>query len=291
MSGRPVVSVVVPTRGRPGALKRCLESLVRQDYPIDAFEIVVIDDGSPQPVTLPEIGPDVSVLLRRQPQGGPAAARNHGLEHARGEYVAFIDDDCEASPDWLRELVGTLQRHPGAGAGGPVANDLARNPFSEASQALVSFLCEYYNASPEDARFFTSNNLAFPRAALMEAGGFDAQYQRAAAEDRELCDRWRRQGRRLVTAPAALVRHSHDLTLPAFWRQHFSYGTGAWHYWQHRANGQSSRVKVEPLGFYGSLLTWPVRTHGVAGLPVGALLALAQVANAAGFFSEAMRRR
>jgi glycosyltransferase involved in cell wall biosynthesis len=291
MSGRPVVSVVVPTRGRPGALKRCLESLMRQDYPIDAFEIVVIDDGSPQQVALPEFDSGASVTLRRQPQGGPAAARNHGLEQARGEYVAFIDDDCEAPPDWLRELLGTLQRHPGAGAGGPVANDLAGNPFSEASQALVSFLCEYYNANPDDARFFTSNNLAFPRAALMEAGGFDAQYQRAAAEDRELCDRWRRQGRRLVTAPAALVRHSHNLTLPAFWRQHFSYGTGAWHYWQHRANGQSSRVKVEPLGFYGSLLTWPVRTHGVAGLPVGALLALAQVANAAGFFSEAMRRR
>ena len=109
MSGRPVVSVVVPTRGRPGALKRCLESLMRQDYPTDAFEIVVIDDGSPQPVTLPEFGSGVSVTLSRQTQGGPAAARNHGLEHARGEYVAFIDDDCEASPDWLSELVGTLQ--------------------------------------------------------------------------------------------------------------------------------------------------------------------------------------
>ena len=291
MSGRPVVSVVVPTRGRPGALKRCLESLVRQDYPIDTFEIVIIDDGSPQPVTLPELGPGVSILLRRQPQGGPAAARNHRA----GACARRV---CGVHRRRLRGIAGLAARagrHIAAASGrrrrGPVANDLARNPFSEASQALVSFLCEYYNASPEDARFFTSNNLAFPRAALIEAGGFDAQYQRAAAEDRELCDRWRRQGRRLVTAPAALVRHSHNLTLPAFWRQHFSYGTGAWHYWQHRANGQSSRVKVEPLGFYGSLLTWPVRTHGVAGLPVGALLALAQVANAAGFFSEAMRRR
>ena len=291
MSGRPFLSVVVPTRGRPGALKRCLESLSRQDYPADAFEIVVIDDGSPEPVPLPGPGSGVSPRLHRQAQAGPAAARNRGLEIARGEYVAFIDDDCEAAPDWLRQLVSVLQEHPGAGVGGLVVNELARNPFSEASQALVSFLCEYYNANPQDARFFTSNNLAFPRAALVEAGGFDAKYQRAAAEDRELCDRWRRQGRRLVTAQDAVVRHSHNLTLPGFCRQHFSYGTGAWHYWQHRANGQASQVKVEPLGFYGSLLTWPIRTRGVAGLPVGALLALAQVANAAGFFSEAIRRR
>ena len=200
MSGRPVVSVVVPTRGRPGALKRCLESLSRQDYPTDAFEIVVIDDGSPQPVTLPELRlrrvTRVAVARRR---GGPPRRATIGLEHARGEYVAFIDDDCEASPGWLRELVGALQQHPGAGVGGPVVNDLARNPFSEASQALVSFLCEYYNANPEDARFFTSNNLAFPRAALMEAGGFDAEYQRAAAEDRELL--------RSLATPGPAARH------------------------------------------------------------------------------------
>jgi GT2 family glycosyltransferase len=286
----PVVSVVVPTRGRPSALKRCLESLSLQELPAGAFEIVVIDDGSPEEVRLPEsAGP--TLRLQRQARGGPAAARNRGLEIARGEYVAFIDDDCEASPKWLGELVSCLQQHPGAGVGGPVVNELTRNPFAEASQALVSFLCAYYNGNPEDARFFTSNNLAFPRAALIAAGGFDAQYQRAAAEDRELCDRWRRQGRRLVTAPDALVRHSHNLSLTGFCRQHFLYGTGAWHYWQHRANGQAGRIKVESLGFYGRLLTWPMKTRGVAGLPVGALLALAQVANAAGFFTQAVRER
>ena len=286
----PTVSVVVPTRGRPGALKTCLLSLSRQDYRADAFEIVIIDDGSPQPVSVPEIaGP--SIRLVRQAQAGPAAARNHGLALAEGDFVAFIDDDCEASPDWLSRLVSMLRQHPGAGVGGPVVNELVRNPFSEASQVLVSFLCAYYNRDPGDAHFFTSNNLAFPRAALLEAGGFDAKYQRAAAEDRELCDRWRRQGRSLVTAPDALVRHSHNLSFRSFWRQHFSYGTGAWHYWQHRANGEASRIKVEPLRFYRNLLTWPIRTRGVAGLPVGALLALAQVANAAGFFTEAVRRR
>lgn len=286
------MSVVVPTRGRPGALRRCLESLSHQDYPADAFEVVVIDDGSPEHVVLPAaIGGGLDVRLERQPQAGPASARNHGLQLARGEYVAFTDDDCEASPGWLRALVRGLEQHRGAGVGGTVVNELRRNLFAETSQALVSFLCAYYNADPEDARFFTSNNLAFPRAALMDVGGFDAEYQRAAAEDRELCDRWRRQGRRLVASPDAVVRHAHDLTLPAFWRQHFGYGSGAWNYWRHRAEGDSGRVKVESLAFYRRLLAWPVRTRGVSGLPVSMLLVLAQFANASGFAMEAIRQK
>ena len=289
---RPARRLRCRADARPaGALKRCLESLSRQDYPTDAFEIVVIDDGSPQPVTLPELGSGASLTLHRQAQGGPPRRATMGWS-------------MRAASMWRSSTTTARHRQTGCVSWSALCSSI-RAPASEALSSTTwpatrfprparrwsRSSASYYNANPEDARFFTSNNLAFPRAALMEAGGFDAQYQRAAAEDRELCDRWRRQGRRLVTAPDALVRHSHNLTLPGFWRQHFSYGTGAWHYWQHRANGQSSRVKVEPLGFYGSLLTWPVRTRGVAGLPVGALLALAQVANAAGFFSEAMRRR
>jgi GT2 family glycosyltransferase len=287
---RPFVSVVVPTCGRPDALRRCLLSLATQDYGTDAFEVIVIDDGSPEPVELPgEIRGRMAVTVQHQARAGPAAARNRGLKAARGDYIAFLDDDCEASSAWLHELVASLEAHSGAGAGGTVVNGLEKNLFAEASQTLVSFLCAYYNADPQNARFFTSNNLAFPRAALMESGGFDAEYQRAAAEDRELCDRWRRQGRRLVTASRAVVRHEHNLTFVRFWRQHFVYGSGAWHYWRHRASGRASRVKVEPLAFYRRLLTWPIRMHGASGTPVALLLVMAQFANAAGFVTEACR--
>lgn len=287
----PLVSIVVPTCRRNQQLARCLASLARLDYPRALLEIIVVDDGGN--ARLPDPGdpalPDVTLHRHDTPLQGPAAARNSGLTRSRGTVVAFIDDDCEADPGWIRELVAALEPHPGGGCGGTVVNALTDNLYAEASQALVSFLCAYYNVPPPRATFFSSNNLAFSRAALVEAGAFDARYPRAAAEDRELCNRWCQQGRPLVSAPRAIVRHAHAMTPVSFLRQHYWYGTGAWRYHQARGARGGGRVRVEPLRFYGRLIAWPLTTRGWRGLPVSALLVLAQVANVVGFFAEAVR--
>ncbi len=288
--GPPTISVVVPTRNRPAALGRCLSSLAQQDLPSESFEILVVDDGSAAPVTVdPAVSTRVRTRVLRQPHGGPAAARNVGVQKARGRFVAFTDDDCVAGRTWLSALVEALERSPGAGAGGQVINALAGNAWSEASQMLIAFLYGYYNRDPVSARFFTSNNLAFPRDRLIEAGGFDPVYQRAAAEDRELCDRWIAAGRRLVYVPAARVSHEHAMTLRSFWRQHYVYGRGAWGFRQARARRGAGPVRVEPLSFYWGLVTYPLQHHGASGVRLAARLVLAQAANAAGFLSEAAR--
>ena len=125
--------------------------------------------------------------------------------------VAFVDDDCEPRSDWVAAIGDAARRYPGCGLGGQVVNGLRENPYSETSQLIVTFLCRYYATGPT-GRFFTSNNMAFPRDALRETGGFDVAYTRAAAEDRELCDRWVAGGRRLVAVPEAVVCHAHAMT-------------------------------------------------------------------------------
>ncbi len=290
MSVAPFVSIVVPSHDRPAALERCLKSLSQQNYPAGSFEIVVVDDGSLRPVGVcAEVSARVRVTVMRQSQSGPAAARNVGVQHAGGSFVAFIDDDCVAERGWLTALVSTLTAHPGAAAGGHVVNGLATNAWSEASQLLVGFLHGYYNREPDSARFLTSNNLAFPRTGLVDAGGFDPVYQRAAAEDRELCDRWTRLGRRLIYVPGARVSHAHPLTLRTFWRQHYTYGRGAWGFRQARALHGAGGVRVEPLTFYWGLVTYPLRHRGPSGVQFSARLLLAQIANAIGFATEAFR--
>ncbi len=289
----PFVSIVVPTCRRNPQLARCLASIARLDYPSDLLEILVVDDGGEAQVP-DEIRaqlPGVVVHRHDPARQGPAAARNSGVARARGAIVAFIDDDCEADAGWLRELVLALDAHAGGACGGTVVNALEDNLFAEASQGLVSFLCSYYNAEPARATFFSSNNLAFSRAALIEAGAFDARYPRAAAEDRELCNRWCQQGRPLVSAPRAIVRHAHALTAAGFLRQHYWYGTGAWRYQRARIARGGGRVPMEPLRFYGRLIAWPLSTQGWRGLPLSFLLVVAQIANAVGFFAEAVNAR
>ncbi|NJN16606.1 MAG: glycosyltransferase [Oscillochloris sp.] len=287
MSTAPLVSVVIPTYNRPQPLAACLQALAAQDYPRDRYEVIVVDDGSPQsPAPLFAALPEMTVRLIVQQRRGPAAARNAGAAVAHGRILAFTDDDCRPHPDWLRALSLRSASAPNALVGGAIRNALPDNPYADASQILVGYIYDYYNR-PQGARFFTSNNIAMPREQFLAIGGFDAGYPRAAAEDRDFCDRWLDAGYPLLYAPEARIDHAHALDLRRFWRQHFNYGRGAYHFHRGRAVRNQQEIRVEPLRFYGNLLAAPLNNRPLnQALPRVGLLFLSQAANALGFFVE-----
>lgn len=277
----PFCSVIVPTRDRGEQVRACVANLRGLNYSRDAYEIIVVDDGSRVPLSL-----EGARVIRLDP-GGPARARNVGARVARGQVLAFTDDDCFPEPDWLWAAVQAWREHPGDLLGGPVMNALADNPWSEASQMLVSYLYEYYNGTGGGPQFFTSNNMVVGRADFWEVGGFDEGLLRAGAEDREFCDRWRFMGRRLRFVPEMRVRHAHSLTARRFWLQHFRYGRGAHYYHWVRARRWNQPLRVEPVGFYLKLLRYPLRTRrSMQAWGTVFLFVVAQVANALGFFTE-----
>jgi cellulose synthase/poly-beta-1,6-N-acetylglucosamine synthase-like glycosyltransferase len=207
---------------RPQQLAGCLRALSRLRYPRDRFEVIVVDDGRPTPpsAVVESYWAQMDVRLHSQRKSGPATARNRGAARATGELLAFTDDDCAPAADWLDRLAETLAANPNCLVGGRVVNGLPWNLCSTASELLVSYLYDYFNADPMNARFFTSNNFASRTEPFREVGGFDTTYPLAAGEDREFCDRWAALGRRLVYDPGAVIVHYHPLTLRKFWRQH-----------------------------------------------------------------------
>jgi len=108
----PLVSVIVPTRNRKKLLGRALSSLLGQLYPL--IEVVVInDDGERVDDVVKRSKPGCKItVIHLNEQVGPGAARNIGLRHASGEYIAYLDDDDELLPGHLTSLVGRLQRCP-----------------------------------------------------------------------------------------------------------------------------------------------------------------------------------
>ena len=276
----PSTSVVVPSFGRPKALRACLEALMAQDEA--DREVVVVDDGSPEPLApVCEGLPGVRCL--RQGNAGPAAARNRGAREARGAFLAFTDDDCRPRPHWLSALRRAWGGDPRRMVGGRVENGLPTNPYASASQALCDYLYDYYGAAGGEAPFFTTNNLGVAREGFERLGGFDESFPIAAAEDRDLGLRWRDGGGTLAFASEAVVDHHHPLTLRRFLRQHANYGRGARHL--HRALDRrgAEQPRVEPARFYAGLVLWPLRRRGVRGLGGSVLMGLSQVAMVRGY--------
>lgn len=248
-----VASVVIPTRNREGHLVRCLDALASQSMTQGSFEVIVVDDGSYRPISLDPRRWERSftLVVARQENRGPGEARNAGVRIARGGIVAFTDDDCLPDASWLPSLVEAVKANPGALVGGSTVNGLHRSLFAETSQLIVDLAGEHFNTPPRPVTFFASNNLACRRDDFLATGGFDP-VMRPAAEDRELCDRWRTGFGQLVGAENARIVHFHRQGFVEFSRIHFRYGRGAFLYKTIRALRGSGSMRAD-LGFHRSV--------------------------------------
>ena len=106
----PTISVIVPAFRSEATLGRAIESVLRQTHP--AFEVVVVDDGSDDGTAAVAQAFGAPVRVLRQPNGGTASARNHGVREARGDVVCFLDADDSYAPQRLEQVVAKLAAEP-----------------------------------------------------------------------------------------------------------------------------------------------------------------------------------
>ena len=110
---QPTVSVIIPTYNRKDSLLRTLDSLSRQTYPADRFEVIVVDDGGrdgTEQITQQAYAFGLHYL--RQENQGEIAARNAGAERSAGDLLVFLDDDIEVNPEYLAALAAAHTAHP-----------------------------------------------------------------------------------------------------------------------------------------------------------------------------------
>jgi succinoglycan biosynthesis protein ExoM len=192
----PGVSVCVATHRRPEGLARLLASLARQKRPVGLeLEVLVVDndaDGSAAPV-LERWRGELPLRSFCEPRRNIAHARNLGLAHARGRWLAFVDDDEEADEDWLAAYWEWAEAGDADGWLGPVLPryEPAAAPWLEAG----GFHARPRHASGARlglAQLSTSN--AFLRRNLLEVRRFDPGFGRSGGEDTELFARLLRAG-------------------------------------------------------------------------------------------------
>jgi glycosyltransferase involved in cell wall biosynthesis len=273
-------------------LAACLAAL-SVAFPADAETIVVSDGGSLDlgPVVAPFVG-CLRLRLIRIEHGGPSAARNHGIRVARGEIIAFTDDDCRPAPGWVDLLAASVRLSPPHAVGGSTFCGLEANKYADTAQLVLLLLSVHDRAVAHQERFLASNNFAFPAAALRQLGGFDERFQ--TAEDRELCRRWVAAGFSLGRVSDAVVQHDQRMNLRSFTAKFFAYGRGAAKFPSSAKDAGADSSNASSMGasslfhFRLPALAYPeLRQRGlVRGSAVTALLVLWEAANLAGYVFE-----
>lgn len=228
----PRIAVIIPTLNRPDSLQACLQAL-SDNFPCDAEVIVVSDGGDREQFPdLTRFEACLNLKVIHAPHGGPAHARNIGLEHTEAPIVAFTDDDCLPQADWLSTMAEHVSMDPPVAVAGSSVNGLPDSIYAAAYQLVLDIAERDQKYARYSATFYPSNNLAFPAAALQAIGGFDVNFQ--TAEDREVCRRWLQSGHDLKKVPQARLAHAPRLTLTSFWNKFVSHGKGAAQY--HRSS-------------------------------------------------------
>lgn len=106
------LSVIIPTCNRKSLLRQALESLVAQGLPGDAYEVIVVDDGTPGGVEeLLELSLPYRLTILKQQNSGATSARNRGAQHSQGEVLVFLDDDIAIHPGGLAALLAHCQQN------------------------------------------------------------------------------------------------------------------------------------------------------------------------------------
>jgi len=290
-AGKPLsLAIIIPTYNRPDKIGQCLAQLAELDG--GPYRTIVIDDGGRD--SLANICKPYRewVELIRQKNAGPAAARNRGAREAAGaDLLAFIDDDCRPRSDWVMRLTDAQRGLPGRLVGGRVDNALPDNVCSSASQALCSYLYEYYQANGSEMSFFTSNNMCCRREDFLARGGFNENFAIAAGEDRDFGIRWQDEGGELVYEPDAVIDHAHHLNLIKFWRQHSNYGRGARQLHLSLNQRGDDRPKLERTAFYLGMFSYPFRARSKRPFAEMALVGLSQVAMVSGYCTALVSER
>ena len=246
LANAPAITIVVCTRERPGALARCLDSLIVQRYP--DFRILVVDNAPATGATAEVVrsaarrGP-VEYLLERK--AGLSFARNAAVAAAPGEILAWIDDDEVADPNWLAEIARALADHPEADVvsgvivpaeletqaqlwfeqfgGHSKGRGFRPDVFGPATAHIQSPL---YPLPP----FGTGANMTFRPGVIERIGGFDtalgAGTPAMGSEDTLAFTQVLVGGGTIVYQPSAVTHHYHRRDLEGLHKQMVGYGAG-----------------------------------------------------------------
>lgn len=198
------VSIIIPVKEVNDYIREAISHILKMDY--EDYEIIIFPDVRPE-----DSFPKTNII----PTGdiGPAEKRDLAMRYARGEILAFLDDDAYPSTDWLSNAVRHFQDEDVAAVGGPAVTPRDDSTLQKASGALYAswLVCggyeyRYVPGKTREVDDYPTVNLLVRKNVFKRLGGFDSNYW--PGEDTKLCfDITRRLKKKIIYDPDVLVCH------------------------------------------------------------------------------------
>jgi glycosyltransferase involved in cell wall biosynthesis len=223
-------SIIVPSYNRQDEIQELLQSFLVLQFDSRRLELIIADDGSTDGTrqVVESFRQQLPFALHffSQKNQGPGAARNMGMEKARGDFFIFIDSDCTVPADWLQQIDRQLSDRPADAFGG---RDSFRPDFPDLLKAINYSMTSFITTGglrgrkgKKLAKFYPrSFNMGLSRRLYQKIGGFGSLRH---GQDIEYSHRMLKSGARIIYINEAVVYHKRRTSLKKFFRQVFNWG-------------------------------------------------------------------
>jgi len=228
---KPKISVVVCERNSEKFITHCIESVMQQEF--RDFELIIVDDYSTDSTKekIKELQKKHNInLIELKEHNGISKARNKGIKFALGELIAFIDSDCIAQKNWLKELLKGFVDEKTVSVGGPNLTPKNSNEkekvFGELLELISGIGSSYVKKSDKiiEVKHNPSCNSMYRKETLLQMNGFNEKL--SSNEDPELDYRIRKAGKKIKFNPKAVVFHHRKDSIKKIFNQAFWFGLG-----------------------------------------------------------------
>lgn len=222
-------SIVIPTYKTDVVLMQCLDALSHQSVDRKFFEVIVVNDGGKSDIyeKLSCLKDKLTLKYFYQENKGPAAARNIGLKHAKGNIILFLDDDSLPPKDWLKTVMKAWENFPDFdGIGGYTISEFTDSIYCRVNSDFFNWYLEQH-ANDKLHPFLVTCNSGYKKGILDRVGNFDESYKKPSGEDRDLNIKISKIDGKLRLDKNIVVYHDRDLTFYSFVKKHYNYGKAA----------------------------------------------------------------
>jgi O-antigen biosynthesis protein len=264
---QPTVSIIIVTYASASRINDCLDALSRLQSRL-SHEIIVVDNASPDDTVarIQARHPDVRLLAQSE-NWGFAGGVNRGVAQARGQQIALLNPDAIVQPGWLDELVAPFSDPTVGVTGSKVLDGSGRIQSIGALLAVPLLLTSHRGEGEQDTGQYDRVEdvwgvhgaaMAYSRQLWQQLGGFDEGYFPAYLEESDFCQRVRRAGYRVVTAPRSVISHAESSSTGKFSAEFYFYYLRnrlrfavRWHdwplLWQQFRPAEQQRLREAPL--------------------------------------------